>query len=250
VKCNWSRIQSNFFCIHQDSVKKNCLLLNLFHKFCLRRNFFIKNLETVCLRISDSTKVRWMEQFQTSWSRKNSVRQQVEWFSHSKNLRVAETWGKWKMYFTLISLSTHWGLKAHTLFHCLLSSGPEAHTFVWVIPQRPTPYFTVHSVGCLQPTPSFEWFLQRLHQSEGGFTVWGVPPKNGKIALLLTLAILNSRKSTSLWRLECDKSILGGDTSNRKIGDWKKLEILVQNQWFWNIVSARPTASTSQQRER
>ena len=115
-----------------------------------------------------------MEQYQTSLSRKNSVRQQVECFSHSKNLRVAETWGKWKMYFTLISLSTHWGLKAHTLFHCLLSSGPEAHTFVWVIPQRPTPYFTVHSVGCLQPTSSFEWFLQRLHQSEGGFTVWGV----------------------------------------------------------------------------
>ena len=33
-----------------------------------------------------------------------------------------------------------------------------------------------------------------------------------------------------------------------KIGDWKKLEILVQNHSFWNI--ARTTASTSQQRER
>jgi len=28
-----------------------------------------------------------------------------------------------------------------------------------------------------------------------------------------------------------------------KIGDWKKLEILVQNQSFWNIVGARPTAA-------
>jgi len=27
------------------------------------------------------------------------------------------------------------------------------------------------------------------------------------------------------------------------IGDWKKLEILVQNQSFWNIVTARPTAA-------
>ena len=27
-----------------------------------------------------------------------------------------------------------------------------------------------------------------------------------------------------------------------KIGDWKNLEILVQNQSFWNIVGARPTA--------
>ena len=35
-----------------------------------------------------------------------------------------------------------------------------------------------------------------------------------------------------------------------KIGDWKKLEILVQNQSFWNIVGERHTASTSQQRER
>jgi len=32
--------------------KKSCLLLNMLHKFCLRRNFFIKNLETVCLRLS------------------------------------------------------------------------------------------------------------------------------------------------------------------------------------------------------
>jgi len=35
-----------------------------------------------------------------------------------------------------------------------------------------------------------------------------------------------------------------------KIGDCKNLEILVQNQSFWNIVGARPTGSTSQQRER
>ena len=49
VKCNWSRIQSKKSCTHQDSVKK---IFNLFHKFCLRRNFFIKNLETVCLRLS------------------------------------------------------------------------------------------------------------------------------------------------------------------------------------------------------
>ena len=42
VKCNWSRIQS----------KKSCLRRNLFHKFCLQHTFFIKNLETVCLRLS------------------------------------------------------------------------------------------------------------------------------------------------------------------------------------------------------
>jgi len=29
----------------------------------------------------------------------------------------------------LIALSTQWGPKAHTLVHCLLSGGPEAHTF-------------------------------------------------------------------------------------------------------------------------
>jgi len=68
------------------------------------------------------------------------------------------------MDFTLISLSTQWGPKAHTLFFCLLSGGPSAHTFFWVISQRPAPYFTVHSVGCLQPTPSSEWFLQHLHK--------------------------------------------------------------------------------------
>jgi len=46
--------------------------------------------------------------------------------------------------------------------HCplRLSGLPAAHTFFWVIPQRPAPYFTVHSVGCLQPTPSSEWFLK------------------------------------------------------------------------------------------
>jgi len=30
---------------------------------------------------------------------------------------------------------------------------------------------------------------------------------------------------------------------NRKTCSWKKLEILVQNQSFWNIVGARPTAA-------
>ena len=46
--------------------------------------------------------------------------------------------------------------------HCplRLSGLPAAHTFFWVIPQRPAPYFTVHSVGCLQPTPSSERFLK------------------------------------------------------------------------------------------
>jgi len=46
--------------------------------------------------------------------------------------------------------------------HCplRLSGLPAAHTFFWVIPQRPAPYFTVHSEGCLQPTPSSEWFLK------------------------------------------------------------------------------------------
>jgi len=33
-------------------------------------------------------------------------------------------------------------------------------------------------VGCLQPTPSSERFLRHLHQSEGGFTVWGVACRN------------------------------------------------------------------------
>jgi len=30
---------------------------------------------------------------------------------------------------------------------------------------------------------------------------------------------------------------------SKKIGDWKKLETLVQKQSFWNIVGARPTAA-------
>ena len=46
--------------------------------------------------------------------------------------------------------------------HCplRLSGLPAAHTFFWVIPESPAPYFTVHSVGCMQPTPSSEWFLK------------------------------------------------------------------------------------------
>jgi len=32
--------------------KKSCLRRNLFHKFCLRRILFFKNLQTVCLRLS------------------------------------------------------------------------------------------------------------------------------------------------------------------------------------------------------
>ena len=38
--------------VHIRIQSKNSSRLNLFHKFCLRRNFFIKNLETVCLRLS------------------------------------------------------------------------------------------------------------------------------------------------------------------------------------------------------
>jgi len=60
----------------------------------------------------------------------------------------------------------NWWFLPHSSYsegdHCplLLSGLPAAHTFHWVIPQRPAPYFTVHSVGCLQPTPSTEWFLK------------------------------------------------------------------------------------------
>ena len=85
-----------------------------------------------------------MEQCQTSWSRKNSVKQRAERFSSSQSKNLAETGGKWKMYFTLISLSSQWGLKAHTLFHCLLSGGP---------------------------TPSSEWFLKGPHLISP-FTQW------------------------------------------------------------------------------
>ena len=48
--------------------------------------------------------------------------------------------------------------------HCPLrfSGLRAAHTFFWVIPQRFAPYFTVHSVGCLLPTPSSEWLLKNL----------------------------------------------------------------------------------------
>jgi len=42
----WNAIRPGF------SEKKSCLRRNLFHKFCLRLNFFIKDLETVCLRLS------------------------------------------------------------------------------------------------------------------------------------------------------------------------------------------------------
>ena len=46
-----------------------------------------------------------------------------------------------------------WSLSTEAQWAGLLA----AHTFFRVIPQ---PYFTVHSVGCLQPTPSSEWFLK------------------------------------------------------------------------------------------
>jgi len=52
LKCYWSRIQLKILVHIRIQSKKSCLLRNLFHKICLRRNFFIKNLETVCLRLS------------------------------------------------------------------------------------------------------------------------------------------------------------------------------------------------------
>jgi len=88
-----------------------------------------------------------MEQYQTSWSRKNSVRQRAERFSQSKNL--TETGGKWKMYFTLISLSAQWGPKAHTLLFVF--------TVFWAVGRR--------------PTPSSEWFLKGPHLISP-FTQW------------------------------------------------------------------------------
>jgi len=129
-----------------------------------------------------------MEQHQTSWSRKNSVRQLPELFSQSKNL--AETGGKWKMYFTFISLSTQWGptlyftvrptlyfmsferwavgphlllsdsSKARTLFYRSLSGLPAAHTFFWVIPTTPTPKWRwFHCVRCGQEQPYLQTLL-------------------------------------------------------------------------------------------
>jgi len=56
--------------------------------------------------------------------------------------------------------------------------------------------------------------------------------------------------------LQCDLRVGCDNISDwsilviEKIGDLKKLEILVQIQSFGNIVGARPTASTWQQRER
>jgi len=103
-----------------------------------------------------------MEQCQTSWSRKNSVRQRAERFSQSKNL--AETGAKWKMYFTFILKGPHsislsferWAIGPHlllsdssktrTLFHRSLSGLPAAHTFFWMIPTVTT------------PTPKWRWF--------------------------------------------------------------------------------------------
>jgi len=53
-----------------------------------------------------------------------------------------------------------------------------------------------------------------------------------------------------LQKMDGRKIASGYGLAIEKIGDSKKLEILVQIQSFWNIVGARPTASTSQQRER
>jgi len=84
-----------------------------------------------------------MEQYQTSWSRKNSVRQRAERFSRSKNL--AETGGSEKCI-------SPW-------FHCPLSGG-----------RRPTLYFTVfRAVG--RPTPSSEGSLKGPHLISP-FTQW------------------------------------------------------------------------------
>ena len=52
VNCNCSTFsQRNLVHIRIQS-NKSCVRRNLFHKFCLQHNFFIKNLETVCLRLS------------------------------------------------------------------------------------------------------------------------------------------------------------------------------------------------------
>ena len=76
--------------------------------------------------------------------------------SADKNFADEITWISWKTKQDLDHSSYSEG------DHCplRLSGLPAAHTFLWVIPQRPAHYFTVHSVGCLQATPSSEWFLK------------------------------------------------------------------------------------------
>ena len=75
------------------------------------------------------------------------------------------------MYFTLISLSTQWGPKAHTLFHCPLSGGPEAHTFFWVWAGGPHPVFTFTEGSQVGPLCHLGDSYNTYTKSEGGFTV-------------------------------------------------------------------------------
>jgi len=53
--------------------------------------------------------------------------------------------------------------KARTLFHRSLSEPAAAHTFFWVIPQRPTPYFTVPLSDSSKPAP---YFTVRLNEMQ------------------------------------------------------------------------------------
>jgi len=77
-----------------------------------------------------------------------------------------------------------------------------------------------------------------VHDSRGGFYVpkyvsmcpWPPSP-------FVCYSVPDSRNVTS------HKELWEGNLAIEKFGDWKKLEILVQNQWFWNIVSARSTAA-------
>jgi len=162
-------------CIYSDSVllqdkvhiriqsKKSCLQRNLFHRYCLRRNIFIKKSclrrilfikisccmpnfhETKCLVIFitvGQTKVlragqRSINQiiivlhaapFVSLKSRRTHRRTGCRGSPcHGRRQRSHRRWGAWrpnicvwscclvkKLYFTLISLSTQWGPKAHT----------------------------------------------------------------------------------------------------------------------------------------
>jgi len=106
--------------------------------------------------------------------------------------------------------------------------------------------------------------IHSLHQI-ATVTPSHVPPRRHGIIIVIfhyfgtnCMVLFRLRLSTKvrllsqflIWFIRESPIFLAASSSNQTIGDWKKLKILVQNQSFWNIVGARPTASTSQQRER
>ena len=105
-------------------------------------------MHTVALLYTLPTPATWPIWIQVSVPLSNVVNLDLLWLLTTQHQAISQ------------SMPTHSSYSEGDHCPLRLSGLSAAHTFFWVIPQGPAPYFTVHSVGCLQPTPSSEWFLK------------------------------------------------------------------------------------------